>query len=157
MFTKQSILENPPSSYKLKLYYVTPFPTSSVLPGVDSTNALSKPVTSNSAPSIRESKVVQNVNVIALRIFRTNPSKTYRSKHIAKTRRPHPRRNYNTDRVPFKSKSSCLSNNVEKIKENHRNSQIPKNQKHMSSECNNITLVIRNVKPEIIYACVSNV
>nr|GEU86156.1 cysteine-rich receptor-like protein kinase [Tanacetum cinerariifolium] len=52
--------------------------------------------------------------------------------------------------VPSKSKSSCLSNNVEKIEENHRNSQIPKNQKHMSSECNNITLAIRNAKFKIV-------
>ncbi|GJR48415.1 gag-pol polyprotein [Tanacetum coccineum] len=144
-------------------------------------NALSKPVTSNSTPSTRESKVVQTVNVIAPRIFRTNPSKTSRVDNVvpnkpvktsvrikpitvsqpnvihkqqansdsngfsstrvnntAKTRRPHPRSNSNTDRVPSKSKSSCLSNNIEKIEENHRNSQIPKNQKHMSSECNNI-------------------
>ncbi|GJV88960.1 putative ribonuclease H-like domain-containing protein [Tanacetum coccineum] len=72
MFIKQSILGKPPSSsssYKPKLYSVTPFPKSSVLPKVDKTNALSKPVTSNSAPSIRESKVVQTVNVIALRIL----------------------------------------------------------------------------------------
>ncbi|GJR01573.1 RNA-directed DNA polymerase, eukaryota, reverse transcriptase zinc-binding domain protein [Tanacetum coccineum] len=62
--------------------------------------------------------------------------------NTAKTRRPHPKSNYNTDRVPSKTKSSCLSNNVKKIEENHRNSQIPKNQKHMSSERNNITLAI---------------
>ncbi|GJV55213.1 hypothetical protein Tco_1456218 [Tanacetum coccineum] len=73
-----------------------------------------------------------------------------RVNNTAKTRRPHPRSNSNTDRVPSKSKSSCLSNNVEKIEENHRNSQIPKNQKHMSSECNNITLAIRNAKSEIV-------
>ncbi|GJW33885.1 hypothetical protein Tco_0053917 [Tanacetum coccineum] len=61
MFTKQSILGKPPSSsYKPKLYFVTPFPKSSVLPKVDKTNALSKPVTSNSAPSTRESKGVNN-------------------------------------------------------------------------------------------------
>ncbi|GJT07832.1 hypothetical protein Tco_0842294 [Tanacetum coccineum] len=194
MFTKQSILGKPPSSsYKPKLYSVTPFPKSSVLPKVDKMNALSKPVTSNSAPSTRESKVMQTVNVIAPRIFRTNPSKTSRVDNVvpnkpvktsvrikpitvsqpnvihkqqansdsngfsstrvnntAKTRRPHPRSNSNTDRVPSKSKSSCLSNNVKKIEENHRNSQIPKNQKHMSSECNNIMLAIRNAKSEIV-------
>ncbi|GJS72190.1 reverse transcriptase domain-containing protein [Tanacetum coccineum] len=182
MFTKQSILGKPPSSsYKPKLHSVTPFPKSSVLPKVDKTNALSKPVTSNSAPATRESKVVQTVNVIAPRIFRTNPSKTSRVDNVvpnkpvktsvqikpitvsqpnvihkqqanydsngfsstrvnntAKTRRPHHRSNFNTDRVPSKSKSSCLSNNIEKIEENLKNSQIPKNQKHMSSKCNNI-------------------
>ncbi|GJV69080.1 hypothetical protein Tco_1484589 [Tanacetum coccineum] len=128
------------------------------------TNALSKPVTSNSAPSTQESKVVQTVNVIAPRIFRSNPSNTSKQQansysngfsstrvnNTAKTRRPHLRSNSNTDRVPSKSKSSCLSNNIEKTEENHRNSQIPKNQKHMSSECNNITLTIQNVKSEIV-------
>ncbi|GJU91862.1 reverse transcriptase domain-containing protein [Tanacetum coccineum] len=115
---------------------------------VDKTNALSKPVTSNSAPFIRESKVVQTVNEIAPRIFRTNPSKTSRVDNVvpnkpvktsvrikpitvsqpnvihkqqansdsngfsstrvnntAKTRRPHPRSNSNTDRVPS---NQCL-------------------------------------------------
>ncbi|GKA82114.1 hypothetical protein Tco_0788862, partial [Tanacetum coccineum] len=61
-----------------------------------------------------------------------------RVNNTAKTRRLHP-------------KSSCLSNNVEKIEENHRNSKIPKNQNHMSSECNNITLAIRNAKSENVY------
>ncbi|GJT18650.1 hypothetical protein Tco_0877356 [Tanacetum coccineum] len=194
MFTNQSILGKPPSSfYKPKLYSVTPFLKSSILPKVDKTNAFSKPVTSNSAPSTRESKVVQTVNVIAPRIFKSNPSKTSRVDNVvpnkpvkinvkikpisvsqqnvihkqqansdsngfsstrvnntAKTRRPHPRSNSNTDRVSSKSKSSCLSNNVEKIEETHRNSKIPKNQNHMSSECNNITLVIQNAKSEII-------
>nr|GEV34686.1 Gag-Pol polyprotein [Tanacetum cinerariifolium] len=73
-----------------------------------------------------------------------------RVNNIAKTRKPHPRSNSNTDRVSSKSKSSCLSNNVKKIEENYRNSQIPKNQKHMSSECNNITLAIRNAKSKIV-------
>ncbi|GJT25651.1 hypothetical protein Tco_0895588 [Tanacetum coccineum] len=148
MFTKQSILGKPPSScYKPKLYSVTPFPKSLVLPKVDKKNALSKPVTSNSAPSTRESKVVQTVNVIAPRIFMPNPFKTSRVDNVvpnkpvktsvgikpitvsqpnvihkqqansdsngfsstrvnntAKTRRPHPRSNSNTDRVPSKSK-----------------------------------------------------
>ncbi|GKC29920.1 hypothetical protein Tco_1037214 [Tanacetum coccineum] len=132
MFTKQSILGKPPSSSSgSKLYSVSPFPKSSVLPKVDKTNALSKPVTSNSAPSTREPKVVVN--------------------NTAKTRRPHPRSISNTDRVTSMSKSSCLSNNIEKIEENHRKSQIPKNQKHMSSECDNITLAIRNAKSEIVY------
>ncbi|GJT13788.1 gag-pol polyprotein [Tanacetum coccineum] len=170
-FTKQSILgKSHSSSHKPKLYSVTPFPKSSVLPKVDKTNALSKPVTSNSEPSTRKSKVVQTVNVIAPRIFRINPSNTSRKDNVvpnkpvktsvrikpitvsqpnvihkqqansdsnefsstrvnktAKTRRLHPRSNSNTDRVSSKSKSSCLSNNVEKIEENHRNSKITKN------------------------------
>ncbi|GKA67519.1 retrovirus-related pol polyprotein from transposon TNT 1-94, partial [Tanacetum coccineum] len=49
---------------------------------VDETNDLSKPVTSNSAPSTRESKGVQTVKVIASRIFRTNHSKTSRVDNV---------------------------------------------------------------------------
>ncbi|GJT20328.1 hypothetical protein Tco_0890265 [Tanacetum coccineum] len=67
MFTKQLILGKPPSSsYKSKLYSVTPFTKSSVLLKVDKMNALSKPVTSNSAPSTRESKVTANHDVCVL-------------------------------------------------------------------------------------------
>nr|GEU67304.1 hypothetical protein [Tanacetum cinerariifolium] len=81
LFCKQSILEKPTSSGS-KLYSVTPFPKSSVLLKVDMTNALSKLVTSNLAPSTPESKGMQTVNVIAPRIFRTNPSKTSRVDNV---------------------------------------------------------------------------
>nr|GEW97007.1 hypothetical protein [Tanacetum cinerariifolium] len=81
LFCKQSILGKPPSSGS-KLYSVTPFLKSLVLPKDDKTNALSKPFTSNPAPSIRESKGVQTVNVIAPRIFRTNPSRTFRVDNV---------------------------------------------------------------------------
>nr|GEU70393.1 hypothetical protein [Tanacetum cinerariifolium] len=81
LFCKQSILGKPPSS-RSKLYTLTPSLKSSILPKVDKTNALSKPVTSNLAPSSRESKGVQTINVIAPRIFRTNPSKTSRVDNV---------------------------------------------------------------------------
>ncbi|GJY27499.1 hypothetical protein Tco_0403266 [Tanacetum coccineum] len=64
-FSKQSILGKPPSSSKPKLYYVTPFPKSMVIPKVGKSNALSKPVTLNSVPSSRESTVMNNERVIA--------------------------------------------------------------------------------------------
>nr|GEX36208.1 hypothetical protein [Tanacetum cinerariifolium] len=41
----------------------------------------------------------------------SNGFSSTRVNNTAKTRRPHHRSNYNTDRVPSKSKSSCLSNN----------------------------------------------
>ncbi|GJR00089.1 retrovirus-related pol polyprotein from transposon TNT 1-94 [Tanacetum coccineum] len=77
-FSKQSILEKPPSSFKPKLYAVTPFPKSKSLPKIDKTHALSKPVTSNSVPAPQESKVVKNDKVIAPRMFRINPFKPSR-------------------------------------------------------------------------------
>ncbi|GKE34542.1 hypothetical protein Tco_1453864 [Tanacetum coccineum] len=74
-FAKQSILGKPPSSSRPKLYAVTPLPKSTAFPKVGETNALSKPVTSNSVPSSRESTVVNNERVIAPGIFRINPFK----------------------------------------------------------------------------------
>ncbi|GJX78253.1 hypothetical protein Tco_0325064 [Tanacetum coccineum] len=102
-----------------------------VIPKVGVANALSKPVTSNSAPSTRESKGVDNTS---------------------KTRRPLPRINLKNERVPSKFKSSCLSYNFEKIEENHRNLQSFTNQEHTSPECNNVKLAIQNEKYEVIYA-----
>ncbi|GKF77441.1 hypothetical protein Tco_0229911, partial [Tanacetum coccineum] len=120
-FAKQSILGKPPSSSRF--------------PKVGETNALSKPVTSNSVPSSRESTVVNNERVITPEIFRTKPiivskphvitkndvnSKTngFSPKDIrstTRTRRPKPWNNPKSDKVPFKSKSGCLSNMLENV------------------------------------------
>ncbi|GJW73322.1 hypothetical protein Tco_0132692 [Tanacetum coccineum] len=47
-------------------------------PKIDETHALSKPITSNSVPTLPESKVVKNDNVIASGMFRINPFKHFR-------------------------------------------------------------------------------
>nr|GEV30600.1 hypothetical protein [Tanacetum cinerariifolium] len=82
-------------------------------------------------------------------------------KSTTKTRRPLPRNNPMNDKVPSKSKSSWLSNKLEKIKETHRNLQSSSYQEHMSSECNTIKFAIRNAKSEIACAmckqCLINV
>ncbi|GJX95905.1 retrovirus-related pol polyprotein from transposon TNT 1-94 [Tanacetum coccineum] len=118
-FCKQSILGKPPSSFELKLYVVTPFPKSNGLPKIDETHALSKPVTSNSAPTPQELKVVKNVNVIAPGMCRINPFKNYSEENVNsnsnglssigvdntdKTRRPQPMSNTKNDMVPSASK-----------------------------------------------------
>nr|GFA37270.1 hypothetical protein [Tanacetum cinerariifolium] len=65
-FAKQSILGKPPMLGEI--------------------HVLSKPVTSNSVPTPQESKVVKNDKVIAPRMFRINPFKTYREeKHVPTT------------------------------------------------------------------------
>ncbi|GJT41081.1 hypothetical protein Tco_0940946 [Tanacetum coccineum] len=69
-----------------------------------------------------------------------------------RTRRPKPWNNPKSDKVPFKSKSGCLSNKLEKIEENHRSLQSSHYPNHTSSECNNIMLVIRNEKSKVICA-----
>nr|GEV88496.1 hypothetical protein [Tanacetum cinerariifolium] len=115
---------------------------------VDKTNDLSNPVTSNLVPTTKESNVMNNEKVIALETFRVNPFNASRNdvssktngfslkdvKSTIRTRRPQPRNNPKSDKVPFKSKSSCLSNKLEKIKENHRSLQSSNYPDHTSSK-----------------------
>ncbi|GJZ31753.1 hypothetical protein Tco_0576800 [Tanacetum coccineum] len=61
-----------------KIFSVTPFPNSKIIPKVVATNDLSKPVTLNSVPTTTESKVVTNDKVITHRMFRINPFKNSR-------------------------------------------------------------------------------
>ncbi|GJS15517.1 retrovirus-related pol polyprotein from transposon TNT 1-94 [Tanacetum coccineum] len=69
-----------------------------------------------------------------------------------KTRRPQPRSNTKHDRVPSASKSSYSKNIEVEVEEQPRNLLLSKNKKHMSSECNNVKLVIRNDKSEVVCA-----
>nr|GEV69652.1 hypothetical protein [Tanacetum cinerariifolium] len=69
--------------------------------------------------------------------------------NTAKTRRPHPKGNTRNARVPSTSKSSKVKKNA--TVEDHRMILLlSKNQKTMSSKCNNIKLAIRNDKSEIV-------
>ncbi|GJR96899.1 retrovirus-related pol polyprotein from transposon TNT 1-94 [Tanacetum coccineum] len=72
--------------------------------------------------------------------------------NTAKTRRPQPRSNTKNDRVPSASKSSCSKNKEVEVEEHPRNLLLSKNKKHMSSECNNVKLAIRNDKSEVVCA-----
>ncbi|GJX40148.1 retrovirus-related pol polyprotein from transposon TNT 1-94 [Tanacetum coccineum] len=72
--------------------------------------------------------------------------------NIAKTRRPQPRSNTKTDRVPSAPKSRCFKNNEMEVEEHHRNLLLSKNKKHMSSECNNVKLAIQNDNSEVVCA-----
>ncbi|GJX36663.1 hypothetical protein Tco_0248220 [Tanacetum coccineum] len=161
----------------------------------DKTHDLSNPVTSNSVPTTKESKVVDYDKVIAPGMFRIDPRQTSRKDNFVpnkpskasvrtnpitvsqphviikkavnadsngfsstgvdittKTRRPQPRSNTKNDRVPSASKSSRIMNKEVEVEDHPRNLLLSKNKKHMSSECNNIKLAIRNDKYEIIYA-----
>nr|GEZ25529.1 integrase, catalytic region, zinc finger, CCHC-type, peptidase aspartic, catalytic [Tanacetum cinerariifolium] len=57
-----------------------------------------------------------------------------------KTRRPQPRSNTKHDRVPSASKSSRSKNKEAEVEEHHRNLLLSKNNKHISSACNNIKI-----------------
>ncbi|GJU58495.1 retrovirus-related pol polyprotein from transposon TNT 1-94 [Tanacetum coccineum] len=160
---------------------------------VDKTNDLSNPVTSNSVPTTKESKVVENDKVIAPGMFRINPFNNSREvkyvpnkpikasvrtnpitvpqPHVitkkvvnsdsngfsstrvditTKTRRPQPRSNTKNDRVPSAFKRSRIKNKEVEVEDYPRNLLLSKNKKHMSSECDNVKLAIRNDKSEIV-------
>nr|GEX48674.1 hypothetical protein [Tanacetum cinerariifolium] len=72
--------------------------------------------------------------------------------NTAKTKRLQPRNNTKNYRVFFASKSSCSKNKEVKVEEHPRNLLLSKNKKHMSSECNNVKLAIRNDKSEVVCA-----
>ncbi|GJT37318.1 integrase, catalytic region, zinc finger, CCHC-type containing protein [Tanacetum coccineum] len=192
-FAKPSILGKSPSTSGTKLYSVTPFPKTRFLLKVVEKHDLTKPVTLHLVPKTQESKVMKNKKVIALAMFKINPTmnsmvdKFVPNKHVkasvrtnliivsqshiitkkyvnsdsnglsftgvdntAKTRRPHPRSNTKNDMVPSMSKSSCIKNNKVEVEEHHRNLLLSKNQKHMSSECNNVKLASRNDISEVV-------
>nr|GEU41628.1 hypothetical protein [Tanacetum cinerariifolium] len=66
------------AKHKALEYEIERLLRAAVLPKIDESNALSKPVTSNSTPSTQESQVVNNDKVIAPGMFRINPFKTSR-------------------------------------------------------------------------------
>nr|GFA78183.1 integrase, catalytic region, zinc finger, CCHC-type, peptidase aspartic, catalytic [Tanacetum cinerariifolium] len=163
------------------------------LPKIGKTNALSKPVTSNSVSTPQEPKSVNNDNVIAPGVFRINADKTSReAKQVpntvsasartkpitvsqppvitkkdvnsdlnglsstgidnTKTRRPQPRSNTKNDRVSSASKSSRSQNKEAKVEEHHRNLLLFKNNKHISSACNNIKIDSQDVISKVVCA-----
>nr|GEV33422.1 hypothetical protein [Tanacetum cinerariifolium] len=69
--------------------------------------------------------------------------------HTARTRRPQLKGNTRNARVPSASKKAKVKENVT-VEDHRRTLLLSKNQKTMSSECNNIKLAIRNDKSEII-------
>nr|GFA97612.1 integrase, catalytic region, zinc finger, CCHC-type, peptidase aspartic, catalytic [Tanacetum cinerariifolium] len=69
-----------------------------------------------------------------------------------KTRRPQPRSNTKNDRVPSASKSSRSKNKEAEVEEHHRNLLLSKNNKHMSSACNNFKLNSQNVISKVVCA-----
>nr|GEX28838.1 hypothetical protein [Tanacetum cinerariifolium] len=141
VFVKQPIVEN--------------------LPKVGETNALSKPVTSNLVSKPQESKGVNNDKVISPGMIRINPFKTSREeKHVpnivrvdnTKTKRPQPRSNTKHDRVRSASKGSRSKNKEVEVEEHHRNLLLSKNNKHISSACNNIKIDSQDVISKVVCA-----
>nr|GFA43151.1 integrase, catalytic region, zinc finger, CCHC-type, peptidase aspartic, catalytic [Tanacetum cinerariifolium] len=131
------------------------------LPKVGKTNALSKPVTSNSVSTPQESKGVNNDKVIASEMFRINPSKTSRKeKHepntVSASARTKP---ITVSQPPVITKKDVTSNlNVSfstgnkeaEVEEHHRNLLLSKNNKHISSACNNIKIDPHDVISKVV-------
>nr|GFA73036.1 retrovirus-related Pol polyprotein from transposon TNT 1-94 [Tanacetum cinerariifolium] len=69
-----------------------------------------------------------------------------------KTRRPQPRSNTKNDRVHSASKSSRSQNKEAKVEEHHRNLLLSKNNKHISSLCNNIKIDSHDVISKVVCA-----
>nr|GFA40114.1 retrovirus-related Pol polyprotein from transposon TNT 1-94 [Tanacetum cinerariifolium] len=129
------------------------------LPKVGKINALSNPVTSNLISIPQESKGVSNDNVITPGMFRINLDKTSReAKKVpntvnnTKTKRPQPRSNTKIDRVPSASKSSRSMNKEAEVEEHHRNLLLSKNNKLISSACNNIKIESQDVISKVVCA-----
>nr|GFC29686.1 hypothetical protein [Tanacetum cinerariifolium] len=69
-----------------------------------------------------------------------------------KTRKPKPRSNTKYDRVPSASKSSQSKNKAAEIEEHHRNLLLFKNNKHISSACNNSKIDSQDVISKVVCA-----
>nr|GFB85954.1 integrase, catalytic region, zinc finger, CCHC-type, peptidase aspartic, catalytic [Tanacetum cinerariifolium] len=67
-----------------------------------------------------------------------------------KTRRPQPWSNTKNDRVPYASKSSRTKNKEAEVEEHHRNLLLSKNNKHISSACNNSKIDSQDVKSKVV-------
>nr|GEZ71274.1 retrovirus-related Pol polyprotein from transposon TNT 1-94 [Tanacetum cinerariifolium] len=125
-----------PHVYKPKLIVVTPY-----------SKKLHALIPSHFVPQPKEFNVMKhrNENVCADMV---NESFTWLV-HTARTRRPQPKGNSRNARVPSASKSSEVKKNVT-VEDHRRILLFSKNQKTMSSECNNIKLAIRNNKSKIV-------
>nr|GFD36843.1 hypothetical protein [Tanacetum cinerariifolium] len=69
-----------------------------------------------------------------------------------KTRRPQPRSNTKHDRVPSASKSSRSKNKATEVEEHHRNLLLSKNNKHISSACNDSKIDSQDVISKVVCA-----
>nr|GFC02032.1 hypothetical protein [Tanacetum cinerariifolium] len=104
-------------------------------------------ILSHSVPQPRKFNVVKhrNENVSSDTVTASSTGLV----HTARTKRPQPKGNTKNARVPSASKSNEVKKNVT-VEEHRRTLLLSKNQKTMSSECNNIKLAIWNDKSEIV-------
>nr|GFC42433.1 integrase, catalytic region, zinc finger, CCHC-type, peptidase aspartic, catalytic [Tanacetum cinerariifolium] len=111
------------------------------VPNTLSTSARTKPITVSQPSVITKKHMNSDLNGFSS----TGVDNT-------KTRRPQPRSNTKNDRVPSASKSSRIKNKEAKVEEHHRNLLLSKNNKHMSSACNNSKFDSPDVITKVVYA-----
>nr|GEZ14691.1 hypothetical protein [Tanacetum cinerariifolium] len=124
------------------MFRINPFKTSREEKHVHNTvsaSAKTKPITVSQLPVITKKDVNSDVNGLSS----TGVDNT-------KTRRPQPRSNTKHDRVPFASKSSRRKNKEAEVEEHHRNLLLSKNNKHISSACNNIKIDSQDVISKVV-------
>nr|GEY03565.1 hypothetical protein [Tanacetum cinerariifolium] len=147
-FSKQPIVENLATNCgKSSQSWINPDKTSreaKKVPNTVKANARTKPITVSQPPVFTRKDVNSNSNGLSsTRVDNT------------KTRRPQSRSNTKNDRVFSTSKSSRSKNKEAKVKEHHRNLLLSKNNKHISSACNNIQIDSQDVISKIVYAMCS--
>nr|GFB92273.1 retrovirus-related Pol polyprotein from transposon TNT 1-94 [Tanacetum cinerariifolium] len=111
------------------------------VPNTVSASARTKPITFSQPHVITKKDVNSDLNGLSS----TGVDNT-------KTRRPQPRSNRKNDRVPSASKSSRSQNKEAEVEEHHKNLLLSKNNKHISSACNNIKIDSHDVISKVVCA-----
>nr|GEU45795.1 integrase, catalytic region, zinc finger, CCHC-type, peptidase aspartic, catalytic [Tanacetum cinerariifolium] len=111
------------------------------VPNTVSASARTKPITVSQPPVITKKNVNSNVNGLSsIGVDNT------------KTRRPQHRSNTKNDRVPSAFNSSRNKNKEAEVEEHHRNLLLSKNNKHISSACNNVKIDSQDVISKVVCA-----
>nr|GEZ75572.1 retrovirus-related Pol polyprotein from transposon TNT 1-94 [Tanacetum cinerariifolium] len=106
-----------------------------------SASAMTKPITVSQTHGIIKKDVNSDLNGLSS----TGVDNT-------KTKIPKPRSNIKHDRVPSASKSSRSKNKAAEIEEHHRNLLLSKNNKHISSACDNSKIDSQAVISKVVCA-----
>nr|GEY38502.1 hypothetical protein [Tanacetum cinerariifolium] len=129
------------------MFRIDPFKTSREekhVPNTVSASARTKPITVSQPHVITKKDVNSDLNGLSS----TGVDNT-------KTIRPQPRSNTKNDRIPSASKSSRSKNKEAEVEEHHRNLLLFKNNKHISSACNNIKTDSQEVISNVVCAMCS--
>nr|GFC00042.1 hypothetical protein [Tanacetum cinerariifolium] len=140
-FAKQLIVENLPKVGMFRINHSKTSREEKHVPNTVSASARTKPITVSQPHVITKKVVNSDLNGLSS----TGVDNT-------KTRRPQLKSNTKNDRVPYTSKSSQSKNKEAEVEEHHRNLMLSKNNKHISSACNNIKIDSQDVISKVVCA-----